>query len=345
MSSRAAKATSRATRSRAAESGAGTRKDASSRLPGPSKQKPAKPSGKVRASLSVDGVPVTEFPVPRIERQLESLNSASEDLQKQLGVHDARLSAVEDDVRELREEIAQFVAALLKPVNPEKQVLESKDSKLYGTPRQLEGGSPVKANLAVLAAQISQAAATQAVMPANSEATGVPGDPDGDPSPPSSDKEDKERGSHERKSRRRRSRKKKTSSRSSDSSSSSDSSTSSSDSDAESTDSEAERRKRKSRRKRAILNGILRKGPRFPGLKPLRATNPLYDQLLDYRYYRLRKTSQSRSSRDTGKAKEYVKRMEYTLKEHSFNGTDPIRVLAFLAKFVEEADILRMSEG
>ena len=201
MSSRAAKATSRATRSLAAESGAGTRKDVSSRLPGPSKQKPAKPSGKVRASLSVDGVPVTEFPVPRIERQLESLNSASEDLQKQLGVHDARLSAVEDDVRELREEIAQFVAALLKPVNPEKQVLESKDSKLYGAPRQLEGGSPVKANLAVLAAKISQAAATQAVMPANREATGVPGDPDGDPSP-SSDKEDKERGSHERKSRR-----------------------------------------------------------------------------------------------------------------------------------------------
>ena len=45
----------------------------------------------------------------------------------------------------------------------------------------------------------------------------------------------------------------------------------------------------------------------------MRATNPLYDQLLDYRYYRLRKTSQSRSSRDTGKAKEYVKRMEYIL--------------------------------
>ena len=115
MSSRAAKATSRATRSRPAEPGAGTHEDATSRLPGPSKQKPAKPSGKVRASLSVDVVPVTEFPVPRIERQLESLNSASEDLQKQLGVHDARLSAVEDDVRELREQIAQFVAALFNP--------------------------------------------------------------------------------------------------------------------------------------------------------------------------------------------------------------------------------------
>ena len=143
MSSKAAKATSRATRSHAAELGAGTRKDVTSRLPGPSKQKTAKPSGKVRASLSVDGVPVTEFSVPRIERQLESLNSASEDLQKQLGVHDARLSAVEDDIRELREEIAQFVAALLKPVNPEKQILESKDSELYGAPRQLEGDSPV----------------------------------------------------------------------------------------------------------------------------------------------------------------------------------------------------------
>ena len=120
MSSRAAKATSRETRSRAAESGAGTRKDVTSRLPGPSKQKAAKPSGKVRASLSVDGVPVTEFPVARTPQR----------------------------------NCAQFVAALLKPINPEKQILESKDSKLYGAPRQLEGGSPVNANLAVLAAQI-----------------------------------------------------------------------------------------------------------------------------------------------------------------------------------------------
>ena len=181
-------------------------------------------------------------------------------------------------------------------------------------------------------------------MPAKSEATGTPGDPTGDPSPPPSDKDDKERGSHERKSWRQRSRKKKTSYRSSDSSSSSDSSRPSSGSDAESTYSEAERRKRKSRRKRVILSGLLRKGARFSGLKPLRATNLLYDQLLDYRYYRLRRTSQSRSSRDTGKAKEYVKRMEYILKEYSFNGTGPIRVLAFLEKFVEEADILRMSE-
>ena len=105
MSSKAAKAASRATRSRAAESGAVIRKDITSRLPGPSNQKFAKPSGKVRASLSVYGVPITEFPVPRIECQLESLKSASEDLQKQLYVHDGRLSDVEDDVRELREEM------------------------------------------------------------------------------------------------------------------------------------------------------------------------------------------------------------------------------------------------
>ena len=69
-----------------------------------------------------------------IDCQFESLNSASEDLQKQLGVHDARLSAVEDYVRDLREEITQFVAALLKPVSPEKQVLESKDYKTWGSP-------------------------------------------------------------------------------------------------------------------------------------------------------------------------------------------------------------------
>ena len=82
----------------------------------------------------------------------------------------------------------------------------------------------------MLAAKISQAAATQAVMPTKREATGATGatgDPNSDPSPLSSDKDDKERGIHETKSRSQCSRKKKTSYLSSDSSL---------DSDAEGTD-------------------------------------------------------------------------------------------------------------
>ena len=43
--------------------------------------------------------------------------------------------------------------------------------------------------------------------------------------------------------------------------------------------------------------------------------------------------------------KRYVKRIEYNLKKFRFDGTDPIKILTFLAKFVEEADILRMSEA
>ena len=37
--------------------------------------------------------------------------------------------------------------------------------------------------------------------------------------------------------------------------------------------------------------------------------------------------------------------MEYSLKEFRFNGQDPIRVLSFLAKFVEEAELLHMTEA
>ena len=40
-----------------------------------------------------------------------------------------------------------------------------------------------------------------------------------------------------------------------------------------------------------------------------------------------------------------IRNLELTLKERKFDGTDPILVFDFLARFAEECDTLKMSEG
>ena len=88
-----------------------------------------------------------------------------------------------------------------------------------------------------------------------------------------------------------------------------------------------------------------RKGYDYRGLKPIRATNPLYKERLDYRYYRLKKTKARRTGFETGKIKDQIRRMAYSLEEHLFTGEKPILILDFLARFCDEADTLEMSEA
>jgi len=88
-----------------------------------------------------------------------------------------------------------------------------------------------------------------------------------------------------------------------------------------------------------------RKGPKHPGLSELKPTNELYRQVCSYRSYRLTDTSTRRSSRGTGKVRDYIKRMEIRLAQHHFSGSDPIGVLDFLSRFTREAEIQEMSEA
>ena len=87
------------------------------------------------------------------------------------------------------------------------------------------------------------------------------------------------------------------------------------------------------------------KGPRHEGLKGLRTSNPLYRKLVSYRHYRLKFTDQERTGRETSKVKDHVRRLELTLKDEAFDGSDPIRVLFFLNAFVTEADVMEMTEA
>ena len=123
--------------------------------------------------------------------------------------------------------------------------------------------------------------------------------------------------------------------------SSSSPSSSSSDESSESEDDSLRRRRR-----RSPVSGAKRfreRGTRYEDLAPLKATNPLYAELLNYRHYRLKRTSRRRS-KDTAKARHQVKNMGLTLLPHRFTGENPIMVLDFLRRFVSEAEQLAMSE-
>ena len=125
--------------------------------------------------------------------------------------------------------------------------------------------------------------------------------------------------------------------------SSSSSSCSSSDSDASSDSEDDSRRKRRHKSPVSGVKRFRKKGPRHGDLKPLRATNPLYSELLNYRHYRLSKRSR-RSSKLTAKARHQVKNMGLTMLPHRFTGEDPVLVLDFLCRFIGDAEQLAMSE-
>ena len=87
------------------------------------------------------------------------------------------------------------------------------------------------------------------------------------------------------------------------------------------------------------------KGPKYRGLKELRPTNPVFDKLMSYRNYRLTDTTQYRTRHQTGKVWDLIKRLEVTMKDYCFTGGDPILIFEFLNRFVDEADMLDMTEA
>lgn len=56
-------------------------------------------------------------------------------------------------------------------------------------------------------------------------------------------------------------------------------------------------------------------------------------------------STETRSSRVTTGVCVHIKNLNLALKNHKFDGTDPIRVFDFLARFVNEADMVNTSEA
>ena len=86
------------------------------------------------------------------------------------------------------------------------------------------------------------------------------------------------------------------------------------------------------------------KGARYPGLYTIKPADPTFDRLLNYRYYRLQRTRVTRSSERTLEVKKHIKSLDLSLRK-KFTGKDPVMILNFLTRFVEEADIIKMTEA
>ena len=87
------------------------------------------------------------------------------------------------------------------------------------------------------------------------------------------------------------------------------------------------------------------KGPKHPGLDSLVPSDERFDRLMSYRYYRLINTEPMRTHQSTTRLHKTLKNIELTMRDHKFSGEDPVLVLDFLTRVVEEADTLGMSEG
>jgi len=88
-----------------------------------------------------------------------------------------------------------------------------------------------------------------------------------------------------------------------------------------------------------------RKGPSHPGLASLQPSNRKYQRLMSYRYYRLRKTKQTRDHARTTQLHKLLKNLDLSFRESKFSGQDPILIFDFLTRMVEECDTLGMSEA
>lgn len=59
----------------------------------------------------------------------------------------------------------------------------------------------------------------------------------------------------------------------------------------------------------------------------------------------MRKATHERTTREASKLKDFIERMEISIKRHLFIAENPIRFLDFLARFTRETYIQEMSEA
>lgn len=87
------------------------------------------------------------------------------------------------------------------------------------------------------------------------------------------------------------------------------------------------------------------KGHKHPGLASLRPSDSRFVRLISYRSYRLMDTEGRWTSRATTVVHFHLKRLELSFADNKFSGDDPVMIFNFLTRFVEEAEILGISEG
>lgn len=75
-------------------------------------------------------------------------------------------------------------------------------------------------------------------------------------------------------------------------------------------------------------------GTLHSGLRSIKPTNKTFEKLMSYLSYILMTTTDTRPSKATADVRVHIKNINLNLKNHTFDGTEPIRVFYFLARFV-----------
>ena len=87
------------------------------------------------------------------------------------------------------------------------------------------------------------------------------------------------------------------------------------------------------------------KGPRYKHLVTIKPSDPLFDRLMSYRYYRLMQRSHRRDADMMLDTQKRMNALSVSLSDVKFDGKDPALVFDFLTRFTESADLNRMSEA
>lgn len=86
-------------------------------------------------------------------------------------------------------------------------------------------------------------------------------------------------------------------------------------------------------------------GRTHPSLKKLGPTNPFYDTFMSYCVFRCRSKSLKRSSRESGKIKGFIRRMEISMRKDLLSGEISIEIMDVLARFVDEVAVKETSKA
>lgn len=77
----------------------------------------------------------------------------------------------------------------------------------------------------------------------------------------------------------------------------------------------------------------------------MKNTNMLYDRIINYRAYCIRRTTLESIGKETSKINYHVKILEVTLRDNKFDGGDSIKVLKFFGAFSCECETIQVYEG
>lgn len=89
----------------------------------------------------------------------------------------------------------------------------------------------------------------------------------------------------------------------------------------------------------------LSKGLPHEDLKVPRATNELFAELIDYRHYRLSNTRQRSIAHARANIRSFCHKLDFTLKERKFDGSNGVLVFEFLRNLIRDANLAARGEA